>query len=346
MRPVSFYGLLCLLALAISSCSRAPEEISPADTAEEEKSGNTTAVPLPRPDDRTASEGVATDETRTLTGTGNPDAGATGTEHLDGRERELAKGILEMPGGEAQALALTELIRRWAVTDLEEAISFGEELTKDFGENSDIRRAFYRGVADKMAVEYPEQLLDVIGGGLWWDGQWEAEREAMNRVAETDFPRTIEHFTNTSPNKQFPEESYDYSRRIATEQSIEDALQFAEALDRPLSQGFAIRAAVRSWAETDVGAATRYIEDLDDGYLQSHAIDGLIGEIWKTNPQESVTWALAMTDAELRQNTLVKLALTWNSPEGNDELNRLLNHQQLTEAEKTAINERLSGPNE
>ena len=114
------------------------------------------------------------------------------------------------------------------------------------------------------------------------------EREALNRVEVEDFDRAVDYFLGTMEGKQFKEESFRYARRIATERSVDEALKLAEAMKSPLAKGHTLRGAVFEWAAQDVEAAARYVDGIEDKHLRSHAIDGLVGEIRKTNPEESI----------------------------------------------------------
>ncbi len=273
----------------------------------------------------------------------NEEAKSPSPGNIKGRQQEMAEDILAMPEGEARALALAELVRRWAEADLEGAMALRDRIDREFGKNSDVRRAYYRGIAAEMAKIEPGELLDVIADGLWWDGPWKPEREALNRVAAEDFDRAVDHYLGTLEGKQFREESYNFARRIATERSVEEALEFAGAMKSPLATGHAIRGAVHEWAAQDVEAATRYIDGIEDKYLRSHAIDGLVGEIWKTNPEESIAWTRSMGDPDLRGETLGRLAGLWNNGQNRPHLDSLLRNGRLSRSDRAAIETRLSG---
>lgn len=272
----------------------------------------------------------------------NPKEKPPSPEHIKGRELKMAEEILAMPEGDAKVLAFTEMIRRWSATDPEAALAFREKIDSEYGKNSEIRRAYYRGIADEMAKAQPGELLEVIGEGLWWNGQWRPERAALNLVAEEDFDRAVKHFLGAWEGKQHREESYRFARRIATEQSIGNAIDFAEALKGQQSQGHALRGTILEWAAQDVEAATQYIDGIEDATLRSYAIDGLVGEIWKTNPQESIEWALSMNDADLRRETFGKLSAALNSRGDQATLNSLLQNSRLSDADRAVVLERIS----
>jgi hypothetical protein len=235
------------------------------------------------------------------------------------------------------------LFRRRAEVDLEGAMALRDQIDREYEKQSNVRRAYYRGIASEMAKSEPAALLDVIGDGLWWDGQWKPEREALNRVEVEESDRAVTHFMGTLEGKQFKEESFRYARRIATEQSVEEALEFAGAMKSPLAKGHAIRGAVHEWAAQDVEAATRYIDQIKDKYLRSQAIDGLVGEIRKTNPEESIAWTLSMGDAELWSETFGKLADAWSNGANRPYLETLLQNGKLSRADRQAIETRLTG---
>lgn len=55
---------------------------------------------------------------------GKEEARPPSPENIEGRQQAMAEDLLAMPGGEAQALALAELVRRWAEVDLEGVMAF------------------------------------------------------------------------------------------------------------------------------------------------------------------------------------------------------------------------------
>jgi len=344
MRRDFLRWIALVLLAAAGACSRAPEESDVSVSGEKEKAKATkpatiqvpSELPVRSDDDEPTRNGVATGEP-------SEEAKPASPENIKGRQQAMAEDILAMPEGEAQALALAELARRWAEADLEGAMAFRNRIDSKYGKHSDVRRAYYRGIATEMAKAEPGALLDVIADGLWWDGQWKPEREALNRVEVEDFDHAVNHFLGTMEGKQFKEESFRYARRIATERSVAEALTFAEAMKSPLAKGHALRGAVFEWAAQDVDAATRYIDGIKDKHLRSHAIDGLVGEIRKTNPEESIAWTLSMGDAELRSETFGKLAGFWSKGEHRAHLESLLQNGRLSRSDRAAIEARLSG---
>lgn len=252
---------------------------------------------------------------------------------IDDREYETALQILELPDGEAKSLALTELVRRWGARDLEAALVFGESL----GKHSEERRAFYRGIDSYLAEEDPNALLDVIGDGLWWQGQWKAERKAVLSVAETDFEKAVTHFSNAWEGKQHQEVAYRFANRLAEESSIEEALQFSSELKKPEAQGRAMQAALRNWANQDPVEAVSFIEGITDDDLRSYAVRGLVTSILSTNPTEALEWTMTISQPDVRAESIRQLARSWDNDANRAQFERLLSHASLSAAERSEI---------
>lgn len=111
-----FLRWIALFLFAVAgACSRAPEEAEVA-IPDKGKKAKATAVktfdaprdPPVRPVDE---ETEQKDEVTTVVA--NEEAKSPSPENIKGRQQEMAEDILAMPEGEARALALAELVRRW-----------------------------------------------------------------------------------------------------------------------------------------------------------------------------------------------------------------------------------------
>lgn len=254
---------------------------------------------------------------------------------VNDRETEMAWEILNLPENEASSMAMTELARRWAKTDIEAAAAFAGELP----DNSEFRRAFYRGIGEKMAQTDPEALLETIGGGkgLWWQDQWKAETQALRNVAKYDLDAAVAYFTETFPGKQIGRTAYDFSLRIAREQSVDNAWSFVEQLENPGARGRAVEALSRVWMDTNTQDAATFIDGLNDPGVRSYAIRGMLSSIHQTNPVESIAWTMAMDDEKLRQEAVGFLSKRWRGTENAAHLENLLEQNGLTDEEKSVI---------
>src|SRR5690606_12242515 len=108
---------------AFSACSRAPEESDVTAPEAEENSEPKKAVTFSDPSDMPL-QLVGEDEETVPAPAPKPEdteENPPSPEHIQGLEAKMAEDILAMPEGEAQALAFTELIRRWSATDPEGA---------------------------------------------------------------------------------------------------------------------------------------------------------------------------------------------------------------------------------
>ena len=261
---------------------------------------------------------------------------------VNDRESEMAWEILNLPENEASSMAMTELARRWGKRDLKAAVEFAKELPKD----GEFRRAFYRGIGEKLAQEDPEELLNTIGGvdgekGLWWQDQWKAETAALRKVSQYDLDRATSYFTETFHGKQLASTAYQFSLRIAQEKSVEEAWRFVEELENPNARGRAVEALSRVWMDQETESAANFIDGLKDPSVRSYAIRGMLSSIHDTNPSEAVAWTMAMEDEKLRQEAVTFLSKRWNNSENTAHLEKLLSQEGLTTEEKAAINSAL-----
>ncbi len=247
------------------------------------------------------------------------------------RETDLIQDLLKMPEGDTKSLAITELARRWGKRDLDDALSFRDQL----GDSALAHRAFYKGIDTFMAEEKPEELLDIIAEGNWWSGQWKAEKKATLEVAEYDIEKASTHFANNAEREQFKDLAYKLSMRLTEEKSFKDAEAFANSLQNPEAKGRALQAAVRVWVDEDPEAASRYVVGLRDPAAKDYAIRGMLGTVQDTNPSDSLVWAMEMQDKELRQETVEFLAKKWNGNEDN--LATLRSQNGLSVEEREAI---------
>lgn len=250
-----------------------------------------------------------------------------------GREESLARDILKMESSVARNLAMTQLISQWAERDIDAAMAFGLTVYDD----RDMKRAFHQGVAPYLSEHEPERLLEIISNGNHWEDQWIHERIALQRVAKEDFHAASEFFASTSPSKQHGEEAYRYTSKIAQEQSIEAAFAYADRLEAPKGKPAAIRAAVASWVEVDSVAASEYARDATDPLLRDHAILGLADALWQTNPEDTIAWAGAIGDGDLRVSTYTRLAESWQKAGASESLEALMASPDLSGAERAAI---------
>ena len=341
----SHLHILWAVCLCLFSCSK-PDEGEKFKEPEAPKTMDTTALkpkqrppaagtidqglPLaPKPDSSAAPKAEAD------SGEPKPD----NLQVVNDREAEMAWEILNLPENEASSMAMTELARRWGKTDLDAAVEFAKSLPKE----GEYRRAFYRGIGEKLAKENPEELLNTIGGvdgekGLWWQDQWKVETAALRKVAKYDLERATSYFTETFHGKQLATTAYQFSLRIANEQSVESAWKFVEELENPTARGRAVEALSRVWMEQETESAATFIDGLKDPAVRSYAIRGMLSSIHDTNPSEAVAWTMAMEDETLRQEAVTFLSKRWKSPEGAVHLEELLKQPGLTDEEKAAIN--------
>lgn len=330
-----FVALVAFVMFSLISCSD-PSGIAPV--SEDSEIAEEPAVTFtPRPFDPAIVRNIENaknpprpkiDEATTMS------PGTPNLQVVDGRERALAGDLLEMPPGEAMSLAMTELVRRWASKDLDGALEFASELQDGHWE---AKRSYYRGIADELARQKPEVLLETIATGIWWQDQWKPERTAVLKVSETDLDAAVSHFSNTGQNKQLGMIANHFASRIASERSVDEALAFAESLENPKARGFALRATVNEWIDTESVAATGYVDSITDPYLKSHAIRGMVESIWQTHPTETMAWALAITDAEIRESPLGQLAKNWNNDNDRDNLMKLMERNDLTNEDRAAL---------
>ncbi|MEP4077230.1 hypothetical protein [Haloferula sp.] len=255
-----------------------------------------------------------------------------------GRESGVALEIAGMKPGIARNLAMTQLFSQWADRDIDAAMEFGLTLYDD----RDMKRAFHQGVAPYLSEHRPERLLEIIGNGNFWDGQWVEERAALQRVSKTDFEAAAEFFANTGAGKQHEEEAYQYTARIAQEQSIEAALDYAGRLDELKGRPAATRSAVANWVGEDSLAASEYVRDTVDPSLRDHAILGLADTLWQTNPDDTIAWVGSIEDQELRADTYSRLAGSWQSVGATEAVDALLDSPGLLTSERTLIEEAIA----
>ena len=255
-----------------------------------------------------------------------------------GREQAVAIDILAMPEGDARSLALTELMRRWVEKDPEAAWEFHQQVA----DSIPLKRAFYRGIMPYMARHNPELVLETVEAGNWWPDQWIPAREASLRVSEVDLQRAVDYFVDVEQGKQHKEVAYRFASRLSDEGGSQSALAFAAELEKPLARAYATRAAVTSWVEEDSVAASSYVNEIAEPEVRDHAILGLTDAIWITNPRDSATWAQSMTDADLRTETMIRLASAWDRRGEAANVDALLNAPGLSASEAQAVRDALA----
>jgi len=159
------------------------------------------------------------------------------------------------------------------------------------------------------------------------------------KVSETDLDAAVSYFSNTGQNKQLGIVANHFASRIASERSVDEALAFAESLENPKARGYAIRAAVNEWTDTESVAATGYVDSITDPYLKSHAIRGMVESIWQTHPTETMARAMAIEDAEIRESTPGQMAKNWNNDTDRENLMKLMERNDLTNENRAAIDQ-------
>lgn len=341
---IPLFGIVLglLFTILISSCSKLPDA-GGTESSDEKKepansNGDEVAVTMVDPsfDPEVPEEATEEEVIEKKPGAVSQD--------LKGDEMGIAKDILKMPSGPIKRLAMAALVQKWIKRDPKAALAYARGL----GGNREMKRAFFQGAGPYLSKNDPYRLLKIIDAENWWPDQWLDEREALRRVSRSDFDRARQFYADTGDRKQHKEEAYQYTRRIANEQSVEEAFTFLNELENPIAIAWGTRAAVRSWMEADTNGAIAYVNNLEDPQQRDHAALGVIDNIWNSNPEESLIWAASIENNGVRQAAYVNLARSWQKGDQSANVTSLLSSPDLSAAERTAINaaiEQLAGTN-
>lgn len=133
--------------------------------------------------------------------------------------------LQSLPPSDARNFALATAAAAWAATDPKAALDWASSLTPNAGRDEAMQRAFNRWVSqDKVTA-----------------AQWLGEHES-----DPSTDRMISNFATDSPIGQS-------NPRLA--------LEWVELISDPTLRVQSLQEVVRSWAETDVNAATRYVSE-------------------------------------------------------------------------------------
>jgi hypothetical protein len=78
-------------------------------------------------------------------------------------------------------------------------------------------------------------------------------------------------------------------------------------------RGWVYEQAVRTWAETDLGAASEWAADLPEGEERDQAAAGLIEIAKFAEPDSAFEWGQAIADPEARREALASVFRTWQA---------------------------------
>ncbi len=334
LKFLRYPAIFAFLLLYSAACSKSPDP-EQATEASEDSSGTEEAVTfidhsfdpqIPKPPKEPTAEDTAPEEEKPRQ-----------PYEFEGNEGSVAADILAMPDSSAKYLAMTALMAEWIQYDAEGALKFGESLQG----NMQMKRAYHQGIGPQLAKSDPDKLLNIIEDGNWWPDQWKDQRQALRGMTHEDFDRAAQFYADTAFRKQHKEEAFNFTRRIAEEQSIAAAIDFVNEIENEVSKTWATRGLIQKWMDSDTNEAVAYVNRLSDQASKDQGALGVIDAVWKTNPDDSILWASTIKDPELRQKTYSNLAKAWQRRGNEDFLSNLLGNRKLSNGDISAIQEAL-----
>ena len=87
-------------------------------------------------------------------------------------------------------------------------------------------------------------------------------------------------------------------------------IEWATSLPADAQVG-AFREALDEWTERDAMAASEYLAGMPASPVRDSAIQGFSTELVRDDPESAATWAATIGDAEMREETLVRIGREW-----------------------------------